>query len=69
MAVEACCGNMTAIINFQFHLIGRIDDSMQVLIENLCVRDSAFKNCSKTKLNWSKSVGEERDDPWKVVSW
>ena len=29
---------MSAMISFPFHLIGRIDDSMQVLlIENLCI--------------------------------
>ena len=57
---------MSAMINFQFHLIGRIDDSTQVLIENLRMHDS-FANCLKTKLNWSKNVGEERDAPWQVV--
>ena len=53
---------MSAMINFQFHLIGRIDDSVQVLIENLCVHNS-FANCLKMKLNWSKNVREERNAP------
>ena len=54
---------MSALINFQFHVIGRIDDTTQVLIDHLCVHDS-FSNCLKTKLNWSKNVGDERDAPW-----
>ena len=54
---------MSALINFQFHVIGRIDDTTQVLIDHLRVHDS-FSNCLKTKLNWSKNVGDERDAPW-----
>ena len=57
---------MSALINFQFHVIGRIDDTMQVLIDHLCVHD-LFLNCLKTKLNWSKNVGDERDAPWQII--
>jgi len=55
-----------ALTNFQFHLLARIDDTTQVLLENLRVHDS-FCNALKTRLNWSKNVSEERDAPWQVV--
>jgi Transcriptional activator of glycolytic enzymes len=55
-----------ALTNFQFHLLARIDDTTQVLVENLRVHDS-FCNALKTRLNWSKNVSEERDAPWQVV--
>jgi hypothetical protein len=38
--------------NFQFHLIARIDDTTQVLTENIRVNDS-FPNALKTRLNLS----------------
>ena len=53
-------------MNFQFHLIARIDCTTQVKMENLQVHiDLDF--CLKTKLNWSKNVNEERDAPWQIV--
>jgi hypothetical protein len=55
-----------ALTNFQFHLLARIDDTTQVLVENLKVHDS-FCNALKTRLNWSKNVSEERDAPWQIV--
>ena len=55
-----------ALTNFQFHLIARIDDTTQVLIDNIRVHDS-FCNALKTRLNWSKNVSEERDAPWQIV--
>ena len=57
---------MSAMINFQFHVIARIDDTTQVLIEHIRVHDS-FAHCLKTKLNWSKNVADERDAPWQMV--
>jgi hypothetical protein len=57
---------MSAMINFQFHVIARIDDTTQLLIDHIRVHDS-FPNCLKTKLNWSKNVGDERDAPWQIV--
>jgi Transcriptional activator of glycolytic enzymes len=59
------CG-LYALTIFQFHLIARIDDTTQVLIENIRVHDS-FCNALKTRLNWSKNVSEERDAPWQIV--
>ena len=47
-----------ALTNFQFHLLARIDDTTQVLVENICVHDS-FCNALKTRLNWSKNVKKE----------
>jgi hypothetical protein len=57
---------MSAMINFQFHVIGRIDDTTPVLDDHLRVHNS-FPNCLKTKLNWSKNVEDERDAPWQIV--
>jgi hypothetical protein len=55
-----------ALMNFQFHLISRIDCATQVKIENLAPHDH-FSFVLKTKLNWSKNVLEERDAPWQAV--
>ena len=55
-----------ALTIFQFHLIARIDDTTQVLIDNIRLHDS-FCNALKTRLNWSKNVSEERDAPWQLV--
>ena len=58
---------MSTLITFQFHLIERIDvTATQVLIDHLCGHDS-FLNCLKTKLNWSKNVGDERDSQWIII--
>ena len=55
-----------AQMNYQFHLIARADDTMNVLLENVQVHPR-FNFCLKTKLNWSKNVREERDAPWQIV--
>ncbi len=55
-----------ALTNFQFHLIARIDDTTQVLVDNNCIHDNSC-NALKTRLNWSKNVTEERDAPWQVM--
>jgi hypothetical protein len=58
---------LSAMINYQFHVIARIDDATQVIIDHLRVHD-LFPNCLKTKLkNWSKNVEDERDAPWQIV--
>jgi hypothetical protein len=54
---------LPAMLNFQFHLVARIDDATQVLIDNIQVHDTFSSNCLKTRLNWSKNVQEERDAP------
>ena len=56
----------SALINFQFHLLARIDDTTQLLLDHLRVHDN-FAFAMKTKLNWSKNVQEERDAPWQIV--
>ena len=55
-----------ALVNFQFHLIARVDDSTQLVLEHVRVHDS-FPHALKTRLNWSKNVQDERDAPWQIV--
>ena len=55
-----------ASLNFQFHLIARIDDSTNVEIENF-KKSSSFPFYLQTRLNWSKNVQEERDAPWQLM--
>ena len=55
-----------ALINYQFHLIARIDNATQLLIEHVSTHNF-YPNALKTKLNWSKNVSEERDAPWQIV--
>ena len=57
---------LSCLTKFQFHMIGRIDDTTQVLIENIQVHDF-YPNALKTRMNWSKNVSEERDAPWQIV--
>jgi myo-inositol-hexaphosphate 3-phosphohydrolase len=45
---------MSAMINFQSHVIARIDDTTLALTVHIRVHD-LFPNCLKTKLNWSKN--------------
>jgi hypothetical protein len=55
-----------AMVNFQFHLIARVDDSTQLVLEHIRVHDT-FSNALKTRLNWSKNVDDEQDAPWQIV--
>jgi hypothetical protein len=57
---------ISAMVNFQFHLIARVDDTTQLVLEHIRVHDN-FPNCLKTRLNWSKNVNDERDAPWQIV--
>ena len=57
---------ITAMTNFQFHLIARVDDSTQLVLEHIRVHDT-FTSALKTRLNWSKNVDDERDAPWQIV--
>ena len=58
---------MLALINFQFHLlIARIDNTTQIIMDNICVNDH-FENAWKLGLNWSKNEQGERDAPWQIV--
>jgi hypothetical protein len=51
-----------AIVNFQFHMIIRIDDSTQVVLEHDRVHDK-FSHSLKARLNWLKNVNDEQDAP------
>ena len=54
--------------SFQFHLIGRIDDTTQLLVENLKGHPQ-FTFCLTACLSWSKNGRKKRvhDAPWQVV--
>ena len=54
---------MRALVNFQFHLIARIDDATQVVLEHIRVHGS-FPNALKTRLNY---VEDKRDAPWQIA--
>jgi hypothetical protein len=58
---------LPALLNLQFHMIARINDTTQVLLANLHVHDSIPINLLKTQLNWSKNVHKECDAPWQMV--
>ena len=55
-----------ALMDFQFHLIARIDDTTQVILEHIRTHDT-FENALKTRLNLSKNVQDERNAPWQIV--
>ncbi len=57
---------MPALINFQFHMMTRIDDTTQVIMDHIRVHDN-FENALKTRLNWSKNVHDERDAQWQII--
>ncbi|KAI2494041.1 hypothetical protein MHU86_20484 [Fragilaria crotonensis] len=57
---------ISALVNFQFHMIARIDDSTQVVLEHVRVHDK-FSHSLKVRLNWSKNVNDERDAPFQLV--
>jgi hypothetical protein len=54
------------LINFQFHLIARIDNTTQLMLDHIRVHDS-FDNALKTRLNWSKNVRDECDGLCQVI--
>jgi len=56
-----------AIMNYQYHMIARIDDTAQAFVENIKAHDRFPTFVLKGKLNWSKNVLEERDAPWQIV--
>jgi hypothetical protein len=51
---------------FRANLIARIDDSTQLLMENLTA-NADFDFCLRSKLNWSKNANEERDAPNQIL--
>ena len=59
IAVPALCA-------FQFHIIGRIDDSCRFVMKELYAHDS-FDFALRGRLCWSKNVMEERDAPIQII--
>ena len=57
---------ISAMVNFQLHLIARIDDSTQVILEHICGHDKSA-HALKARLNWSKNVQDKRDAPFQIV--
>lgn len=56
-----------ALLVFQFHLIGRIDDCSAWKREFFKPHDVHADKCAKVRLAWGKNVHEERDAPWQHV--
>lgn len=59
IAVPALCA-------FQFHMIGRIDDSCRFVMKELYAHDS-FDFALRGRMCWSKNVMEERDCPTQII--
>jgi len=57
---------VAAQMNFQFHLMARLDDTCNVPRENLETHPN-FPFALKTRLNWAKNCNEERDAPWQII--
>ncbi len=57
---------ISAMVNFQFHLTPRIDDSTQVILERIHVHDK-FAHALKARLNWSQNVQDKQDAPFQIV--
>ena len=57
---------LPALMTFQFHMIGRIDDCCKWRRENLAIHEVHDK-AAKARLAWSKNVTDERAAPWQHV--
>ena len=57
---------VSAQMNFQFHMLARLDDTCNIPKENIQIHPN-FKFALKTRLNWAKNCNEERDAPWQIV--
>jgi hypothetical protein len=58
---------LPALLAFQFHMIGRVDDCIKWYKEKVGAHDNHPEKCAKARLAWSKNVREERDAPWQHV--
>jgi len=56
---------LPALLNYQFHIIVRVDNTTQLSMENL--GHIPPLRTLKTRLNWSKNVQEERDSTQKLM--
>jgi hypothetical protein len=54
---------VSTMVNFQFHMIARIDDSTQVILEHIHVHEK-FAHAVKARLNWSKNVQDKHYAPF-----
>jgi hypothetical protein len=57
---------ISALVHFQFHMIACVDDSTLEVLEHIWVHDN-IPHVLKTRLNWSKNVGDKRDALWQIV--
>ena len=55
---------LPALFCFQFHSIGRIDDTCKWYRSNLAPHGSHPGKAARFRLTWSKNVSDERDAPW-----
>lgn len=53
-----------ALLCFQFHMIGRVDDCCHWQKQNFGVNAAHPQKSAQARLAWSKNVHEERDAPW-----
>lgn len=60
------CYLVPSLTKFQFHIIGRVDDCSQFLMESL-TRNPDNDFTLRAKLRWSKNVHEERDAPNQIL--
>ena len=57
---------LPALCSFQFHLIARIDDTCQFMMNELVVHD-LFPFALRGRMRWSKNVLEERHCPSQII--
>ena len=53
-----------ALLSFQFHMIGRIDDCCKWKKNNLAVHEVHAEKAAIARMAWSKNVTDERNAPW-----
>ena len=57
---------VAAQMNFQFHILARLNVTCNVPRENIKVH-LKFKFVSVTRLNWAKSCNKEHNVPWQII--
>ena len=55
-----------ALLCIQFHLIGRLDDCLNIVFSNISA--CPFKSCFQIRIKWSKNCREERDSALQSVT-
>lgn len=58
---------IVALLVFQFHMIGRVDDCCKWLRTSLAAHEQHTDTALKARLAWSKNVTEERHAPWQYL--